>query len=110
MRSVLFGLLLAACSSPAAETVSVAPPSLTAPPAPPTAPPVAPPNPAPSAGPIRPTAPFDRELHPLSPDAPDCIEMISTCDAEGLCTSTPVYVACGTTARVGREILGCSCP
>lgn len=74
-------------------------------PTPPVEPEVTPPTPAPVTA-----APHvDRELQLLSPDAPACIEMVSTCDAHGMCTSMPVYIDCGTVRRVGDEDLRCNC-
>lgn len=95
------------------------PPGLAAPPAP--APPAVPAVPTsgvvspPALSPPTPLSPpvspphVDRELHLLSPDAPSCIEMVSTCDARGLCTSTPIYIDCGSVVRVGDEDLRCNC-
>lgn len=55
-----------------------------------------------------------RELHPLEGNS-DCMEMYSACklvNGENLCTSAPLLLACGETARLPStgEQLTCVCP
>jgi hypothetical protein len=55
-----------------------------------------------------------RELHPLEGNN-DCMEMYSACklvNGENLCTSAPLLLACGETARLPStgEQLTCICP
>jgi hypothetical protein len=68
---------------------------------------------APARASGRPAGAKLREIHPLSPSRPDCLEMVSYCTGKPRrCTSAPLHIACGEEAEVAarKEWLRCVCP
>jgi hypothetical protein len=68
--------------------------------------------PPPAASPTSTASPKPkRDLHPLSPSAPGCLEMYSACRPDGMCTSAPFELSCGAVGTIpGGDTVRCVCP